>query len=258
VDGLKRAWGEESVRRYPPPPEVVGNGHRKQDAVAKTHASFFRQLQVLTDRTLKVTYRDPLGMAAAIIEAVLMGIVTGYIFFDLGRDQAGIRSREGGLYTAAGLQGYLILLFEVYRMTIDIPTFDRESSDNCVDALPYVLSRRLARLPTEDLPVPFLFSVLVYFMAGFERTVSKFFIFFAITLVNHYVSVCCAMTCVVAVRHFAGASLIANLAYTIQSIACGMFVQVNTIPVYVRWLKWTAYNVSCYFVIPDAVHNTLC
>jgi hypothetical protein len=183
-------------------------------------------------------------MVASILEAVLMGIVTGYIFFDLGRDQAGIRSRQGGLYTASGLQGYLILLFEVYRMTIDMPTFDRESSDNCVDALPFVLSRRLARLPTEDLPVPFIFSVLVYFMAGFERSVSKFFIFFAITLVNQYVSVCCAMTCVVAVRHFAGASLIANLAYTIQSIACGMFVQVNTIPVYVRWLKWTAYNVS--------------
>ncbi|OAQ66072.1 ABC transporter [Pochonia chlamydosporia 170] len=242
VDSLKSAWEEESARRYPPLLEIVDNRHRKQDNVAKTHASFTRQLRVLTDRTLKVTYRDPLGMAAAIIEAVLMGIVTGYIFFDLGRDQAGIRSREGGLYTAAGLQGYLILLFEVYRMTIDIPTFDRESSDNCVDALPYVLSRRLARFPTEDLPVPFLFSVLVYFMAGFERSVSKFFIFFTITLANHYVSVCCAMTCVVAVRHFAGASLIANLAYTIQSIACGMFVQVNTIPVYVRWLKWTAYN----------------
>lgn len=243
VDGLKRAWKEESARRYPPLLEVVDNTHRKQKAVARTHASFPRQLRVLTDRTLKVTYRDPLGMAASIIEAVLMGVVTGYIFFDLGRDQAGIRSREGGLYTAAGLQGYLILLFEVYRMTIDIPTFDRESSDNCVDALPYVLSRRLARLPTEDVPVPFLFSVLVYFMAGFDRTVSKFFIFFAITLVNHYVAVTTAMTCVVAVRHFAGASLIANLAYTIQSIACGMFVQVNTIPVYVRWLKWTAYNV---------------
>ncbi|KHO02113.1 ABC-2 type transporter [Metarhizium album ARSEF 1941] len=246
VGGLKSAWAEESVRRYPPLLHVVDGRERKQrqrqSRLVEAHAGFRRQLQVLTGRTLKVTCRDPLGMAAAIIEAVLMGLVTGYIFFHLGRDQAGIRSREGGLYTAAGLQGYLILLFEVYRMTLDMPIFDRESSDNCVDALPFVLSRRLARLPTEDLAVPFLFSVLIYFMAGFDRTVRKFLTFFAITLANHYVSVCCAMTCVVAVRHFAGASLIANLAYTIQSIACGMFVQVNTIPVYVRWIKWIAYN----------------
>lgn len=242
VDGLKTAWKQESARRHPALADTVDTRGRKQGSMAKTHAGLIRQLRVLTDRTLRVTYRDPLGMTASILQAVLMGVVTGYIFFDLGRDQAGIRSRQGGLYTAAGLQGYLVLLFEVYRMTIDIPNFDRESSDNCVNALPFVLSRRLARLPTEDFPVPFLFAVLVYFMAGFERTASKFLIFFAITIINHYVAVMCAMTCVVAVRHFAGASLIANLAFTIQSIACGIFVQVNTIPVYVRWLKWTAYN----------------
>ncbi|KAG5940743.1 hypothetical protein E4U60_000318 [Claviceps pazoutovae] len=242
VNILKASWEEESTRRYPPLTDAIASGGRGQKQPAQTHAGFLRQLHVLTDRTLKVTYRDPLGMTASILEAVIMGIVTGYIFFDLGRDQAGIRSREGGLYSVASLQGYLVLLFEIYRMTIDIPTFDRESSDNCVNPLPFVLSRRLARLPTEDLPVPFLFAVLVYFMAGFERTATKFFIFFAITLVNHYVAVTCAMTCVVAVRHFAGASLIANLAFTIQSVACGMFIQIDTIPVYVRWLRWTAYN----------------
>ncbi|KAG5993385.1 hypothetical protein E4U52_001993 [Claviceps spartinae] len=232
VNILKASWEDESIRRYPPLTDAVGSEDRGQKQPAQTHAGFLRQLHVLTGRTLKATYRDPLGMTASIIEAVVMGIVTGYIFFDLGRDQAGIRSREGGLYSVASLQGYLVLLFEIYRMTTDIPTFDRESSDNCVNPLPFVLSRRLARLPTEDLPVPFLFAVLVYFMAGFERTATKFFIFFAITLVNHYVAVTCAMTCVVAVRHFAGASLIANLAFTIQSVACGMFIQIDTIPVY--------------------------
>ncbi|KAG5921499.1 hypothetical protein E4U42_005835 [Claviceps africana] len=137
---------------------------------------------------------------ASIVEAIPMGIVTGYIFFNLGRDQARIRSREGGLYSVAALQGYLILLFEIYRMTIDIPTFDRQSSGNC------------------------------------------FFIFLAITILNHYVAVTYAITCVVAMRHFSGASLIEKLAYTIQSISCAMFIQVDTIAVYVQWLKWIAYN----------------
>jgi len=250
VEALKAAWREDSAHRFEPLPAAADRGHRRRKSDAEKHASFSRQVRVLTDRTLKVTYRDPLGMAASIMEAILMGIVTGYLFFDLGRDQAGIRSREGGLYTAAGLQGYLILIFEVYRMTIDIPTFDRESSEGCVDSLPFVLSRRLARLPTEDVPVPFLFAVLVYFMAGFDRDVRKFFVFFAVTLVNQYVAVTCAMVCVTAVRHFAGASLIANLVYTLQSIACGMFIQVNTIPVYVRWLKWITYTVCRSAPVP--------
>ncbi|KAJ4125375.1 hypothetical protein NW768_008992 [Fusarium equiseti] len=244
VERLKNAWNQETLKRYPPPDKTidVGDGKKKRDKKTEEHAGFLRQVTVLTDRTLKVTYRDPLGMAASISEAVFMGLVTGYMFYQLGRDQAGIRSRQGGLYTAAGLQGYLILVFEVYRMTFDIPTFDRENSEGCVDALPFVLSRRIARMITEDVAAPFLFSVIFYFMAGFERDVERFFIFFAITLLNQYIAVTCAMVCVATVRHFAGASVIANLIFTLQSMACGMFINVNSLPVYVRWLKWLTYT----------------
>ncbi|OAR01316.1 hypothetical protein LLEC1_03743 [Akanthomyces lecanii] len=246
VENLKRSWGHESEKLFSPLGVIISQPHHRHHHIRPTgmkeRAGFFRQLQVLTYRTFKVTYRDPMGMTAAILEAVLLGAITGYMFWNVGRDQAGIRSREGGLYITAGLQGYLILLFEVYRLTIDMPTFDRENSENCVDPLPFILSRRLARMFTEDVPVPFLFAVLMYFMAGFDRDVKKFFVFFAITLLNQYVSVTCAMACVTAVRHFPGASLIANLVYTIQSIACGMFVQSSSIPVYIRWIKWAAYN----------------
>ncbi|WZH42346.1 P-loop containing nucleoside triphosphate hydrolase protein [Fusarium acuminatum] len=244
VERLKSAWSQETLKRYQPLDNSVdvGDGKKKKDKRPEEHAGFVRQLTVLTDRTLKVTYRDPLGMAASITEAVFMGLVSGYMFYDLGRDQAGIRSRQGGLYTAAGLQGYLILIFEVYRMTFDIPTFDRENSEGCVDALPFVLSRRIARMITEDVTAPFLFSVIFYFMAGFERDAERFFIFFAVTLLNQYIAVTCAMTCVATVRHFAGASVIANLIFTLQSMACGMFINVNSLPVYVRWLKWLTYT----------------
>ncbi|CAI6093545.1 unnamed protein product [Clonostachys chloroleuca] len=242
VQRLKDGWTRESERRFVPAEKVTHVGHTSGGKSASQHASFFQQVRVLTERTLKVTYRDPLGMTASIMEAIFMGITCGYLFYNLARDQAGIRSRQGALYTAAGLQGYLILIFEIYRVTIDMPVFDRESSENCVDALPFILSRRLARLPTEDFPVPFLYSTIFYFMAGFDREAHKFFIFFAVTLINHYIAVTCAVTCVAAVRHFAGASLIANLVYTLQSMACGMFIQSETIPVYVRWLKWITYT----------------
>ncbi|PKS11198.1 hypothetical protein jhhlp_002959 [Lomentospora prolificans] len=244
VSRLKEAWMEESRARYPATPQSESEAGTSKSRISKKgkHASFLRQLTVLTDRTFKVTHRDPLGMLAATVEAILMGLVTGYIFYHIGRDQSGIRSRQGALYTAAGLQGYLMLMFEVYRLTIDILTFDREHSEGCVDVVPFLLSRRFARLFTEDFPVPFLFSVIFYFMAGFEREADKFFIFFAITLLNHYVAMTCALSCVAAVRNFPGASLIANLVFTLQSMACGMFIQSNTIPVYVRWLKWITYS----------------
>ncbi|EHK23803.1 uncharacterized protein TRIVIDRAFT_45576 [Trichoderma virens Gv29-8] len=242
LEGLKAAWRIESESRFLPLEGIAEMRKRKRHSQATTHAGFLRQVRILTDRTLKVTYRDPLGMTASILEAIIMGVVIGYLFFNVGRDQAGIRSREGLLYICVGLQGYLILMFETYRLTIDMPTFDRESSEHCVDAVPYILSRRLARLITEDFPVPFLFSLILYFMAGFDHDAAKFFTFFSISFVNHFACIMCAFTCVVTVRHFPGASLIANFAFTLQSIACGIFIQVDTIPVYVRWLKWLTWS----------------
>jgi ABC-type multidrug transport system ATPase subunit/ABC-type multidrug transport system permease subunit len=246
VHGLKLAWKEENVKIYgsseeneAPLSPTTFNRPPKPNGPA--HSPFIRQTRVLTSRTFVVTYRDPMGMVGSLSEAILMGIMTGWVFFGLKRDQSGIRSREGALYNASALQGYLILMFETYRMTIDIQLFDREHNENVVDVVPFLLSRRIARFFTEDLPVPFIYSCLFYWMAGFRAEAGTFLTFFAVVLISQYIAVCFAAVCVAASRSFAGASLIGNLGYTVQSVACGFFVQADQIPVYVRWLKWTAY-----------------
>lgn len=153
----------------------------------------------------------------------------------------GIRSREGALYTASALQGYLVLIFECWRLTFDIQVFDRERNEGVVTVGAFLVSRRAARFFLEDLPVPIIFSVIFYFMVGFDPNPTQFFIFFGITLLTQYIAICLATLCVGMSRDFAGSSLIANLAYTLQAMACGFFVNSESIPVYTRWLKYTAY-----------------
>ncbi|KAH8593945.1 ABC transporter-like protein [Bisporella sp. PMI_857] len=244
VGRLKAAWIGESEKLYSIPekaPTMSLPVTSLDRSNARRHSPFIRQTRVLTARTLLTTYRDPLGMVGSLVEAIGIGIMSGWVFFQLDRDQSGIRSRQGALYNSAALQGYLILIFETYRLTVDIPVFDREHNENVVDVLPFLLSRRLARLFMEDLPVPLIFSVITYWMAGFKVDASSFFVYFSIVLLCQYIAVTFAMTCVAASRNFSSASLIANLGYTIQSMACGFFLQSNTIPIYLRWLKWTAY-----------------
>ncbi|CZT10387.1 related to A.gambiae ATP-binding-cassette protein [Rhynchosporium agropyri] len=243
VERFKAAWLEESQHRYAsniekgaPVPEQTS-----KKSIHLARSPFIRQTRVLTSRTFLTTYRDPMGMAGSLSEAILMGVLTGWVFFGLSRDQSGIRSRQGALYNAAALQGYLILMFETYRLTVDVQLFDREHNENVVDVVPFLLSRRIARFLTEDLPVPLAYSVTFYWMAGFRAEADTFLVFFSIILIGQYIAVTYAAACVAAARDFATASLIANLGYTVQSMACGYFIQSNSIPVYVRWMKWTAY-----------------
>lgn len=240
VDSLKQHWGQQTES------QISGSDEEKSTKITQDngqappkgrHAAIIRQVRVLTARTLKVTIRDPLGVLASLVEAIAMAVLTGWIFLSLDGSLAGIRSREGAIYTAASLQGYIILLFEAYRLTRDIEVFDREHGEGVIGVPAFLISRRLARTLIEDLPVPLIFSSIYYFMVGLRRVPSQFFIFLAVNVLSHYIAITFATVCVAVSRNFAGASLIANMGYTIQSLGCGYFVQTNQIPVYMRWLK---------------------
>ena len=252
VRRLQTAWRDEARCRFPlettpallTVDEPMGGSASAGGRSRKAHCNLFlRRLCALTSRTAKTTYRDRLGMTASVMEAILVGLTVGYMFLHLGRDQAGIRARQGCLYVAASLQGYLILIFETYRLSSDMPVFEAEAAERCVSPYTFLISRRLARLPTEDIPVPLILSCLVYFMAGFDAAADKFGTFLAVTVANHYVAILCATGCVALGRDFARASLIASLSYTMQSLASGMIIQINTMPAYVRWTRWITYTV---------------
>ena len=240
VNGLKQNWRRECESKIPGfkgEKLTTGTQFNAQPPLRSQRTAIARQVRVLTTRTIRVTIRDPLGVLASFVEAIAMGVLTGWIFWSLNGSLAGIRSREGALYNAASLQGYIILLFEAYRLTRDIEVFDREHGEGVVGVPAFLISRRLARTLIEDLPVPLIFSIIYYFMVGFRPVASQFFIFLAINILSHYIAITFATVCVAASRNFAGASLIANMGYTLQSLGCGYFVQSNQIPVYMRWLK---------------------
>ncbi|KAF7713036.1 Uncharacterized protein PECH_002163 [Penicillium ucsense] len=221
---------------------ISSSPEKKRGSGALGKVSFRRQFRVLTSRTFKTTIRDPMGVAGSLLEAVGMAVINGWIFLQLDESLAGIRSRQGSLYTASSLNGYLILLYETYRLTIDIRLFDRERNEGVVGVPAFLLSRRVARFPLEDLPVPLFFSLIYYFMVGYRLEAAQFFIFFVLSLLTHYVAVTFAAVSIGVARSFPGASLVGNLCFTLQSFACGYFVQSQQIPVYVRWLKWCAYT----------------
>lgn len=203
----------------------------------------FQETLVHIRRTFVVTCRDRLGLVASMVECISMGVMSGWIFYQLGSDLAGIRSREGAMYSACALQGYLILLFETYRLTIDIKVYDRERVEGVVRPISFIFSRRCARFLLEDLPVPFFYSVIFYFMAGFRADASQYFTFLGVQLLLHLIAVNLATVCVGINRQFMIASLIANVSFTLQTMGCGFFINTKSIAIWLRWIKWAAWVV---------------
>ena len=128
------------------------NAEAARTLIEHPKVSIWRQIRVLTARTSLVTLRDPMGVIGSFVEAVLMGITLGWIFYQLDGSLQGIRSRQSAIYVAAALQEYLILMYETYRLTMDIEIFDRERNEGVVGVTAFLISRRLAKV-VEDVGV---------------------------------------------------------------------------------------------------------
>lgn len=107
VQGLIQAFEaspeDSGLRALEEKPPMGPNGSVVEKS-RQHHATLGHQIRVLTERTFKVTFRDPMGIAGSMLEATSMAVITGWIFLQLDGSLSGIRSREGALYTAASLQ----------------------------------------------------------------------------------------------------------------------------------------------------------
>jgi hypothetical protein len=247
LDHLVSEWRDESERRFGARTSVVLTETKRESPAHKrvTKSSPLRQIYVLTSRDIKTAVRDPLGFLASWTEAILLSLACGLIFLRLPRSLSGIRSREGALYTAVAMHPYIYVLYDIYRLTSgDMALFDRERGEGIIGVVPWMISRRISRSLLEDIITPFIFSAIYYFLCGLDGTTAKFFTFFGIMTLQHYIAVSLALLSAAVSRDFSVACLFANLIYTFQSFSSGYFIQAATLPVYVRWIKWIAYTVS--------------
>ena len=129
------------------------------------------------------------------------------------------------------------MIYEIFRLISDVQIFDREQGEGVVSIPAFLLSRRIARFPLEDIFGPLIYSVIFYFMIGFRSSANQFFLFLGVLILMHHIAVNVAMVCVALSRDFATASLFGNSIFTLQSLASRFFVQPNQIPPWVRWLK---------------------
>ncbi|KAF3908868.1 hypothetical protein AA313_de0202357 [Arthrobotrys entomopaga] len=257
VSALVTSWKELSTSYFTSNEEKV----EKPDQIADEErrpmetASFMQKLRVQTARCWVTTIRDPYGLAGSLFEAIALSIVAGWIFYKPGGSLIGIRSTVGSIYSAAALQGYLVMLYETWRLSVvDINVFDREKAEGVATITTFLLGRRFAKFLLEDLPVPLIFSAIYYFLVGLEPDAGRFFVFFSVILIGQFIAVTFATLAVAISRNFAQASLIANFNFTLQSLACGYFLQASQMPVYIRWTKLISY---VYYLFVAMTNNEL-
>ncbi|KAB8277491.1 P-loop containing nucleoside triphosphate hydrolase protein [Aspergillus minisclerotigenes] len=204
--------------------------------------SYSRVCKVMTQRNLKICWRDWKSLLGIWCAVAALAAINGWAFWQLDGSLSGIRSRQGSLWDATGLYGYLILVHEICRLVEEIGLFDHERRDGILSASAFLLSRRASRFFLEDLSLPLLFTAIYYPMVGYRGSASQVCIFLLVMLFTHYLAIGFASLCVATTRSFHGAGLMGNLFFTLQMVASAYFIQTDQTPPYARWLKWVTHT----------------
>lgn len=198
---------------------------------------FSRQLTVLFWRTLVDIWRNPTLLRLHVIISAFMGIILGFVFWDLDNTNIGVQNRLGATFFALAFLGFTSLT------TIDLLMNERsvvmrEVRAGYYSPTAYLLSKvALDGLLLRMIPA-IVYWAPFYYMAGF-KTAAAYAATYVFVLVAFNCTVGVMSMCVTVASSTAGqASFLMNFLLLFSVLFTGFLVNVNSIPEWIRWIHY--------------------
>jgi ATP-binding cassette subfamily G (WHITE) protein 2 len=203
------------------------------------YRSVFQQIRIVSKRAFLNKMRDPIATLVAIVVAIIFALLVGSIYFRLNLQYPNIQNRLGVLFffvmnTAFSNLGSLA----IFLMERNI--YVREHGNGMYRPSAYYLGKIVQDVPI-SLMVNLLFNVIGYFMCGLQASFDKFMKYFlvnSLVMLNSY-TLCMWISNMS--KNYQVANLIAPLLMVMFLIPSGMMINLNSLPVYWRWLKYISF-----------------
>lgn len=124
-----------------------------------------RQIVILTSRSSRNMVRGHPELIGHILPAIVLGILLGIIYFQLGGQPNDIQSLKTLSLQVAPVYDYVIQTIWTYKWCTSLVVFDREREDSLYSPVAWLSAEFLAWLPM-NVFAPSLFSIFVYFICN--------------------------------------------------------------------------------------------
>ncbi|KXS21830.1 P-loop containing nucleoside triphosphate hydrolase protein [Gonapodya prolifera JEL478] len=210
----------------------VGEGNYR-----KWNVSIMKEFWLLLSRDAKATYRNPAVMLATVAQALTSIILIGIVYLRLDFSQASVQSRSGLLFfiTINTTFSALIPVLNAFGETRKFIVRERASGSYHVGSAFY------AKLFT-TLPITMGssggFAAIVYWMTNLHPDGFVYFKFIVIMVVMAITCMSMGMLIASIAPNAQVGSVIAPIFNLIFIVFGGNFANLDSIPVFIRWLQW--------------------
>ena len=151
-----------------------------------TCLDWLNQVYTLLRRFSLNDFRDSGNIRGVFLQAVVLGLIRMFVFWQLDEDFASVKSRTGLMHmTLTGLP-YILLILWCYRYTEELRVFDRELQDNLYVPSAYFTAHLLSSLPLLIL-APIIYAIPIYLGARLRPGASHIIMFFGVNVMSIFI-----------------------------------------------------------------------
>jgi ATP-binding cassette subfamily G (WHITE) protein 2 (SNQ2) len=198
--------------------------------------SLGHQVMSCTIRQLHIMLGDKWSMGMQQAAALIMALITGSLYYNLPVTSAGLFPRAGALF-------YPVIFFNMNSMSevttsfTGRPILSRHRDFSLYRPTAFVIGRALTDIPNIILQVS-VFSIIFYFMTGFQVDAGKFFTFWILTTV---IALCFTQMYRMIgslFQNFDNASKISGFWTMAMMVYAGYFIPQQNMHPWFGWIVW--------------------
>eukprot|EP01059_Diplonema_ambulator_P012293 TRINITY_DN2254_c0_g1_i5.p1 TRINITY_DN2254_c0_g1~~TRINITY_DN2254_c0_g1_i5.p1 ORF type:complete len:656 (+),score=251.85 TRINITY_DN2254_c0_g1_i5:500-2467(+) len=226
-----------------PPDTPPGKGSKEVEALQMQHdieqysgyaVGFFAQVAALSTRTARNIWRNPMLSRARIVQAIVLGLLIGCVFYDLGDDTLGVRAKQGALFFMIVNQSMLPMMGVLHSFPVEMGLVMRESQASLYSVTAHFVTKTLVELPFLIF-FPVLFVSIPYYMVGLRASAASFWTLAALIVMTSLVAQSFGLLISAMAPTLDIAILLGPLIFLPFMLLAGFFVQ--NIPVWLEWLQ---------------------
>lgn len=197
---------------------------------------YLSQFLILSRRTWRNLYRNPMLMLTHYAIAILLAVLSGFLFYGLTDDIKGFQNRLGLFFFVLALFGFSTLtsltVFSSERLL-----FVRERANGYYSPMTYFAAKVVFDIVPLRLIPPIIMGAIVYPMVGLVPTAAEFFKFLLILVLFNLAAAAICLLIGIVFKDGGVANLIGSLVMLFSLLFAGLLLNHDAIPKPALWLQ---------------------
>lgn len=201
---------------------------------------YIRQFIILSQRTWRNLYRNPMLMLTHYAIAILLAVLSGFLFYGLTDDIKGFQNRLGLFFFILALFGFSTLtsltVFSSERLL-----FVRERANGYYSPITYFAAKVVFDIVPLRLIPPIIMGAIVYPMTGLVPAWPEFLKFLLVLILFNLAAAAICLFIGIVFRDGGVANLIGSLVMLFSLLFAGLLLNREAIPKPALWLQTVSF-----------------